>query len=119
MKFFEAWIGALAFTLQIYFDFSGYTDMAIGIAKFFNVNLPVNFLSPYKSTNIINFFFWRNWHITLSNFLRDYLYIPLGGSRNGFVSKNINLFATMLIGGLWHGASINFIFWELFMACSY
>ena len=101
LKFFEAWIGALAFTLQIYFDFSGYTDMAIGIAKFFNVNLPVNFLSPYKSTNIINF--WRNWHITLSNFLRDYLYIPLGGSRNGFVSKNINLFATMLIGGLWHG----------------
>lgn len=109
LTFFEAWIGALAFTLQIYFDFSGYTDMAIGIAKFFNVNLPVNFLSPYKSTNIINF--WRNWHITLSSFLRDYLYIPLGGSRKGLISKNINLFTTMLIGGLWHGASINFVLW--------
>ena len=109
VKFFEAWFGALAFTLQIYFDFSGYTDMAIGIAKFFNVNLPTNFLSPYKSTNIINF--WRNWHITLSNFLRDYLYIPLGGNKNGIVSRNINLLTTMLIGGLWHGASLNFVFW--------
>ncbi len=109
VKFFEAWFGALAFTLQIYFDFSGYTDMAIGLAKFFNINLPANFLSPYKSSNII--IFWRNWHITLSNFLRDYVYIPLGGNRYGNVSKNINLFTTMIIGGVWHGAGFNFILW--------
>lgn len=104
-----AWSGALAYTLQIYFDFSGYTDMALGIALMFNILLPINFNSPYKSTSIIEF--WRRWHITLSTFLRDYLYIPLGGNRYGKLRRYINLMATMLLGGLWHGAGWTFVIW--------
>jgi alginate O-acetyltransferase complex protein AlgI len=108
-NFMEAWVAALAYTLQLYFDFSGYSDMAVGISKMFNVNLPINFDSPYKSKNIIEF--WRRWHITLSTFLRDYLYIPLGGNRYGSTRRYVNLMATMLLGGLWHGANWTFVFW--------
>lgn len=106
---FEAWIGALAYTLQLYFDFSGYSDMAIGLSRLFNVKLPLNFNSPYKAANIIDF--WRRWHMTLSAFLRDYLYIPLGGNRKGPMRRHINLLTTMLLGGLWHGAGWNFVLW--------
>jgi len=106
---YEAWAGALAYTLQIYFDFSGYTDMALGIALMFNIRLPINFNSPYKSTSIIDF--WRRWHISLSTFLRDYLYIPLGGNRKGRLRRYINLWITMLLGGLWHGAGWTFVAW--------
>ena len=106
---YEAWAGALAYTLQIYFDFSGYTDMALGIALMFNIRLPINFNSPYKSTSIIDF--WRRWHMTLSAFLRDYLYIPLGGNRNGKLRRHTNLLSTMLLGGLWHGAGWTFVIW--------
>jgi D-alanyl-lipoteichoic acid acyltransferase DltB (MBOAT superfamily) len=109
LGFLEAWSGALAYTLQLYFDFSGYTDMAIGAALLFGVKLPLNFNSPYKASNIIDF--WRRWHVTLSRFLRDYLYIPLGGNRHGKVRRYLNLFITMLLGGLWHGAGWTFIFW--------
>lgn len=105
----EAWLGALAFTLQLYFDFSGYSDMAIGIARMFGITLPLNFSSPYKAQSIIDF--WRRWHITLSNFLRDYLYIPLGGNRKGERRRYTNLIITMLIGGLWHGAGWTFVIW--------
>jgi len=104
-----AWAAVLAFAFQIYFDFSGYSDMAVGLAKMFNVNLPINFYSPYKATSIIDF--WRHWHITLSSFLRDYLYIPLGGNRRGRWRSHLNVLVTMLIGGLWHGASWNFVIW--------
>ncbi|MGD1871925.1 MAG: MBOAT family O-acyltransferase [Mastigocoleus sp.] len=107
--FLEAWIAALAYTLQLYFDFSGYSDMAIGIARMFGIKLPINFNSPYKAVNISDF--WRRWHITLSNFLRDYLYIPLGGNRQGKLRRNLNLMITMLLGGLWHGAGWTYIFW--------
>ncbi|GAB6286364.1 MAG: MBOAT family protein [Methanoregula sp.] len=107
--FIEAWFGALAYTFQIYFDFSGYCDMAIGIALLFNIRFPVNFYSPYKVTSVIDF--WRCWNITLSNFLRDYLYIPLGGNRHGFPDQIRNLLITMLLGGLWHGAGWTFIIW--------
>jgi alginate O-acetyltransferase complex protein AlgI len=106
---FDAWIGALAYTLQLYFDFSGYSDMAIGAARMFGIQMPLNFDSPYKSVNIV--LFWRRWHITLSNFLRDYLYIPLGGNRYGEVRRNVNLMITMLLGGLWHGAGWSFVLW--------
>lgn len=109
INFMESWMGALAYTLQLYFDFSGYADMAIGSARIFGVHLPVNFNSPYKSGSII--MFWRTWHITLSNYLRDYLYIPMGGSRKGGLRTYSNLFLTMLIGGLWHGAGWTFVFW--------
>lgn len=105
----EAWVAALAYTLQLYFDFSGYSDMAIGIARMFGIKLPINFNSPYKAISISDF--WRRWHITLSNFLRDYLYIPLGGSRKGEIRRNANLLITMLLGGLWHGAGWTFVFW--------
>ena len=105
----EAWVGALSYTLQLYFDFSGYSDMAIGLGWMFNLNLPVNFNSPYKATSISDF--WRRWHITLSNFLRDYLYIPLGGNRKGELRRYFNLIITMLLGGLWHGAGWTFVFW--------
>nr|WP_137937010.1 MBOAT family protein [Chitinivorax sp. B] len=107
--FFEAWIGALAYTLQLYFDFSAYSDMAIGISLLFNVQLPLNFNSPYKSTSIIDF--WRCWHMTLSRFLRDYLYIPLGGNQSGNARRYLNLMITMLLGGLWHGAGWTFVIW--------
>lgn len=105
----DAWIGSLAYTFQLYFDFSGYADMSIGIAQLFGLTLPLNFFSPYKSVSIIEF--WRRWHMTLSRFLRDYLYIPLGGNRNGNTRRYINLMITMLIGGLWHGAGWTFVFW--------
>jgi alginate O-acetyltransferase complex protein AlgI len=105
----EAWLGALAYTLQLYFDFSGYSDMAIGISLMFNVRLPFNFNSPYRAGNISEF--WRRWHISLSNFLRDYLYIALGGNRHGAVRRYANLGTTMLLGGLWHGASWSFVLW--------
>jgi D-alanyl-lipoteichoic acid acyltransferase DltB (MBOAT superfamily) len=105
----EAWVGALAYTLQLYFDFSAYSDMAIGISLMFNVRLPLNFNSPYKATSIIEF--WRCWHMTLSRFLRDYLYIPLGGSRLGTSRRYANLVITMLLGGLWHGAGWTFVIW--------
>jgi alginate O-acetyltransferase complex protein AlgI len=109
ISFVTAWTGALAYTMQIYFDFSGYTDMALGISKFFNIKLPINFNSPYKAVSFADF--WRRWHITLSNFLRDYLYIPLGGNRGGQSRQYLNIFITMLLGGLWHGANWTFILW--------
>ena len=109
LTFFEAWIGALAYSFQLYFDFSGYSDMAIGIARMFGIRLPLNFNSPYKATSIIDF--WRRWHITLSRFLRDYIYIPLGGSKKGKVRRYTNLMITMIIGGFWHGAGWTFILW--------
>jgi D-alanyl-lipoteichoic acid acyltransferase DltB (MBOAT superfamily) len=105
----EAWGGVLAYTLQIYFDFSGYSDMAIGLARLFGVYLPLNFYSPYRAGSMIEF--WQRWHMTLSRFLRDYLYIPLGGNRCGNPRRVINVMATMLLGGLWHGAGWNFIIW--------
>lgn len=105
----EAWGGALAYTLQLYFDFSGYSDMAIGLGRMFGIKLPLNFNSPYKATNIVDF--WRRWHITLSRWLREYLYIPLGGNRQGMARRHANLMLTMLLGGLWHGAGWTFIFW--------
>jgi len=109
LTFFEAWGGALAYTFQLYFDFSGYSDMAIGIARLFGIKLPINFHSPYKAISIVEF--WRRWHITLSRFLRDYLYIPLGGSRQGKIQRYRNLVLTMLLGGLWHGAGWTFVMW--------
>jgi alginate O-acetyltransferase complex protein AlgI len=108
-SFDQAWIGALAYTFQLYFDFSGYSDMAIGISLMFGIFLPLNFNSPYKATSIIDF--WRRWHMTLSQFLRDYLYIPLGGNRHGRVLRYVNLMITMLLGGLWHGAAWTFVVW--------
>ncbi|MCR4666154.1 MAG: MBOAT family protein [Desulfovibrio sp.] len=105
----EAWLGALAYTFQLYFDFSGYTDMAIGIGLMIGVQLPENFVSPYKATGIVDF--WRRWHITLGLWLRDFLYIPLGGNRRGKIRQYRNLFLTMLIGGAWHGAGWTFIIW--------
>ena len=104
-----AWATSLSYTFQIYFDFSGYTDMAIGAALFFNIRLPINFNSPYKALDIQDF--WRRWHITLTRFLRDYIYIPLGGNRVSEAHVYCNLMATFLIGGLWHGAGWTFVFW--------
>ncbi|MGE0385647.1 MAG: MBOAT family protein [Gammaproteobacteria bacterium] len=104
-----AWHAALAYTFQIYFDFSGYSDMAVGLSRMFGIRLPYNFDSPYRSTSIIDF--WRRWHMTLSRFLRDYLYIALGGNRRGRARRYLNLFATMLLGGLWHGANWTFVAW--------
>lgn len=109
LDLFSAWGGVLAYSCQLYFDFSGYSDMAIGTARCFGFRLPANFSSPYKARNIIEF--WRRWHITLSRFLRDYLYIPLGGNRRGSVRRYGNLMITMLLGGLWHGASWTFVAW--------
>ncbi len=107
--FVEAWITSLSYTFQIYFDFSGYTDMAIGSAYFFNIRLPFNFDSPYRALNIQDF--WRRWHITLSRFLKDYIYIPLGGNRKGEARIYGNLLITFLIGGIWHGAGWTFVLW--------
>lgn len=109
LNFFEAWATSLSYTFQLYFDFSGYTDMAIGISLMFNIKLPVNFNSPYKALNIQDF--WRRWHMTLSRFLRDYIYIPLGGNKNGNFRTYVNLMATFVIGGFWHGAGWTFLFW--------
>jgi D-alanyl-lipoteichoic acid acyltransferase DltB (MBOAT superfamily) len=109
VSFFDAWRGAIAYTLQLYFDFSGYSDMAIGLAMMFNIRLPDNFDSPYKAVSIVDF--WRRWHMTLSRFLRDYLYIPLGGNRKGEARRRLNLLITMLLGGIWHGAGWTFAIW--------
>jgi alginate O-acetyltransferase complex protein AlgI len=109
MTFFEAWGGALAYSFQIYFDFSGYSDMAIGLARMFGIRLALNFNSPYKATSIIDF--WKRWHITLSRFLLNYLYIPLQGNRKGESRRFMSLMVTMLLGGLWHGAGWTYILW--------
>ena len=109
LNLFEAWVTSLSYTFQLYFDFSGYTDMAIGAALLFNIKLPINFNSPYKALDIQDF--WRRWHITLSRFLRDYIYIPLGGNRKGNFSTYENLMITFIIGGIWHGAGWTFVFW--------
>ena len=111
LTFFEAWATSLSYTFQLYFDFSGYTDMAIGLALLFNINLPANFNSPYKATNIQDF--WQRWHITLSRFLKDHIYIPLGGNRYGNYKTINNILITFTIGGVWHGAGWTFIFWGL------
>ena len=108
-SFAEAWLGSMCYTFQLYFDFSGYSDMAIGLGRLFGIILPLNFNSPYKANSIIDF--WRRWHMTLSRFLRDYLYIPLGGNRKGKVRRYINLLVTMVLGGLWHGAGWTFVLW--------
>jgi alginate O-acetyltransferase complex protein AlgI len=105
----ESWGAAFAYTLQLYFDFSGYSDMAIGLGLLFNIRLPVNFNSPYKATSIVDF--WRRWHVTLSRFLRDYLYVALGGNRRGPRRRYVNIFLTMLLGGIWHGAGWTFAVW--------
>jgi alginate O-acetyltransferase complex protein AlgI len=105
----DAWGGVLAYTLQIYFDFSGYSDMAVGLSRLIGVRLPFNFNTPYCAASIIEF--WRRWHMTLSRFLRDYLYFALGGNRHGAVRRYLNLMITMLLGGLWHGASWTFVIW--------
>ena len=107
----DAWVGATSYSFQIYFDFSGYSDMAIGLAFLFGFRLPINFFSPYKAASIREF--WRRWHISLSSFLRDYLYISLGGSRHGWWRTLLALMATMTLGGLWHGANITFVVWGM------
>ena len=112
-----AWITSLSYTLQIYFDFSGYTDMALGAALLFNIHLPLNFNSPYKAINIQDF--WRRWHMTLSRFLRDYIYIPLGGNRCSPLRTNLNIFITFLIGGIWHGAGWGFLIWGILHGAAY
>ena len=109
ISFFESWLSAFGYSFQLYFDFSGYTDMAIGIALMTNIKLPQNFDSPYKSLSIQEF--WRRWHITLSRFLRDYVYFPLGGSRCSEFKICRNLFLTFLIGGIWHGAGWTYVLW--------
>ena len=109
LNLFEAWATSLSYTFQLYFDFSGYADMAIGFALFFNIKLPTNFNSPYRATNIQDF--WRRWHITLSRFLKDYVYIPLGGNRKNEFRTYANLMATFILGGIWHGAGWTFLFW--------
>lgn len=106
-----AWLGGIAYTLQLYFDFSGYCDMATGVALMFNIRLPINFNSPYKSLNIREF--WQRWHITLSRFLTTYIYFPLGGSRKGMARTCINLMLVFLVSGLWHGAGWLFLLWGL------
>lgn len=107
----DAWITSLSYTFQLYFDFSGYTDMAMGSALLFNIKLPINFNSPYQALSLQDF--WRRWHITLSNFLRDYVYVPLGGSKSGFTTTQRNLVVTFFIGGIWHGAAWNYVVWGL------
>jgi len=109
LNFAEAWITSLSYTFQLYYDFSGYCDMAVGLGLMFNIKLPFNFNSPYKAKSIADF--WRRWHITLSRFLRDYIYIPLGGNKKGFSREMYNLLVVFVIGGLWHGAAWTFVFW--------
>jgi len=108
-SFFESWVGMMCYAFQIYFDFSGYSDMALGLGRMFGLKLPKNFESPYKCRSIIDF--WRRWNITLSHFLRDYLYFALGGNRRGKIMRYVNLFIVMLLGGLWHGAGWTFVVW--------
>ena len=107
-----AWGASFAYSLQLYFDFSGYSEMAVGLGLLFNLKLPLNFAAPFRATSIIDF--WRRWHITLSRFLRDFLYVPLGGKKSGTIRRSLNLFVTMVIGGLWHGANWTFISWGAF-----
>lgn len=109
LRIFEAWTGLTAYSLQLFYDFAGYSHMALGLALLFGLRLPVNFLSPYRSHCVIEF--WRRWHITLSAFLRDYLYIPLGGNRHGFARQMMALLFTMSLAGLWHGAGWTFVLW--------
>jgi alginate O-acetyltransferase complex protein AlgI len=109
-----AWGASVAYSVQLYFDFSGYSDMAVGLGLLFNVRLPINFAAPFRATSIIDL--WRRWHISLSRFLRDFVYVPLGGSERGPVRRSIDLVATMVLGGLWHGANWTFIAWARFMA---
>ena len=108
----DAWACAIGFGFQIYFDFSAYSDMALGLARIFGIELPWNFDRPYRSASPTEF--WRRWHVTLSTWLRDYLYIPLGGNRKGERRRDFNLFVTMALGGLWHGASLNFVAWGMY-----
>src|SRR5262249_23410853 len=107
-----AWLGVLGYSMQIYYDFSGYSDMAIGLGRMFGFEFKINFASPYRSRSITEF--WRRWHISLSTWLRDYLYVPLGGNRKGEARTYINLALTMLLGGLWHGAQWTFVAWGAF-----
>ena len=109
---FAAWGAALAYSAQLYFDFSGYSDMAVGLGLLFNLRLPINFAAPFRATSIIDL--WRRWHISLSRFLRDFVYVPLGGAARGPARRTFNLFATMTLGGLWHGANWTFIAWGAF-----
>ncbi|MFT5721799.1 MAG: alginate O-acetyltransferase complex protein AlgI [Motiliproteus sp.] len=109
LDFFQAWTAMLGYSFQLYFDFSGYCDMAIGVSRMFGITLPQNFNSPYKATSIVDF--WRRWHITLSRFLRDYLYFALGGNKKGPARRQVNLMVTMVLGGLWHGAGWTFVLW--------
>ena len=111
LNFIEAWLTSISYTLQLYFDFSGYCDMAMGIALMFNIGLPLNFNSPYKSTNIQEF--WKKWHMTLGRFMTNYLYIPMGGNRKGELKTLRNLFIVFLASGIWHGAGWNFIIWGM------
>ncbi len=108
-NFLQAWLGMLAYTLQLYFDFSGYSDMAIGVSRCLGFHIPINFNSPYKASSVSDF--WQRWHISLSRFLRNYLYIALGGNRQGQFKRYRNLMLTMLLGGLWHGANWTFVIW--------
>jgi D-alanyl-lipoteichoic acid acyltransferase DltB (MBOAT superfamily) len=116
LTFLEAWATSLSFTLQLYFDFSGYTDMALGSSLLFNIKLPINFNSPYKALSVQDF--WRRWHITLSRFMRDYVYIPLGGNRVSEPRILFNLLLTFLLIGLWHGAGWTFVVWGLLHGCA-
>src|ERR1700719_2124903 len=109
LDFFTAWQGAIAFKFQLYFDFSGYSEMALGAARLFGIQLPLNFNSPYRALNVVDF--WRRWHMTLSRWLRDYIYIPLGGSRRGTARLYFNLMVTLALSGLWHGAAWHFVLW--------
>lgn len=109
LNFFEAWFATLSFTFQVYFDFSGYTDIAIGIALMFNIRLPENFNSPFKATSIQDL--WRRWHMTFMRFMRDFVYIPLGGSRMGEFRHYLNIMITFIVGGLWHGAGWGYVLW--------
>src|SRR6266550_7650491 len=107
-----AWGAAYAYTAQLYFDFSGYSDMAVGLGLLFNLRLPINFAAPLRATSTIDL--WRRWHISLSRFLRDFVYVPLGGAAGGPARRTINLFLTMVLGGLWHGANWTFVLWGAF-----
>ncbi|MFK9090230.1 MBOAT family O-acyltransferase [Bacillus salipaludis] len=111
LSMFDSWITTFAYTFQLYFDFSGYCDMAIGLALFFNINLPVNFNSPYKALDIQDF--WRRWHMTLGRFFTNYLYIPLGGNRKGTARTYFNLFFIFFVSGIWHGAGWTFVIWGI------
>ena len=111
----DAWVGVLSYSFQLYFDFSAYSEMAIGLGKMLNIDFPTNFDSPYQATSIIDF--WRRWHITLGSWIRNYVYIPLGGSRKGQIRKMLNLFIAMSICGFWHGAGFNYIAWGMMHGC--